>query len=93
MIDPSKERLITFKQASQLVAVPVSMHTIRNWALTGAHGVKLEFVKIGARFFTSSEALHRFLDRCQANDWRGIWNGKAYEKAIKAELANKKRGN
>ena len=66
----------------QLVPVPVSMHTIRNWALHGAHGVQLDFVKIGARFYTSAEALQRFLDRCRENNWQGVWSGKSYEAAM-----------
>ena len=79
VIDPDKEDLILFRQAAELVSVPVSMHTVRNWALRGAHGVRLDFLKIGARFYTSQEALQGFLDQSRENGWRGVWNGPAYD--------------
>jgi hypothetical protein len=82
MIDLNNEQLISFQKAAQLVPVPVTMHTIRNWALYGAHGVPLDFLKIGARYYTSAEALQRFLDNCRANGWQGIWSGRSYEDAL-----------
>jgi hypothetical protein len=69
MIDASKEKLVTFKQAAQLPPKPVSMHTVRNWAMRGAHGVRLDYLKIGARFYTSAEAMQRFLDHSRENSW------------------------
>jgi hypothetical protein len=89
MIDPDKEELKSFKQAAGLVPQPVSMHTVRNWALSGAHGVQLEFLKIGARYYTSAEALQRFLDRCRENNWKGIWSGRTYDALLERQRGAK----
>jgi hypothetical protein len=85
MIDPSIEKLQSFKQATQFVPVPPSMHTVRNWALHGAHGVYLEYVKIRGRYYTSEEAMQRFLERSRENGWRGVWNGRAHDAAMEQE--------
>ena len=89
MIDPSKEQLVSFRRAAEFVPVPVSMHTVRNWALRGAHGVHLDYLKIGARFYTSVEAVQRFLNHSRENDWRGVWNGRAYDAVLERQREQK----
>jgi hypothetical protein len=88
MFNPDKEERISFKQAAELVPVPVTKYTVRNWALFGAHGVRLEYLKIGGRYYTSAEALQRFLDRCRDNGWQGIWSGRMYDAVLERQRAS-----
>lgn len=37
--------------------------TIYRWATRGVSGVRLESLRVGGRFYTSSEAIDRFLGR------------------------------
>ena len=67
MIDFQNERLLTLKQAANMLPPfggrPVHPSTLWRWCSKGLNSVKLEFVKVGGRMCTSEEALNRFLNR------------------------------
>jgi hypothetical protein len=58
------ERMVSFAEAAALLPTlhgkRVSTTSVWRWARKGLFGVKLEVVRIGARFLTSIEALERF---------------------------------
>jgi hypothetical protein len=65
MIDASKERVVTFGQASDILprrrrGRKIALSTFYRWSDSGCRGVRLETIEGGARC-TSLEALQRFL--------------------------------
>ena len=58
------EKLVSFAEAAAMLPTlhgkRVSTTSVWRWARKGLFGVKLEAVRIGARFLTSIEALQRF---------------------------------
>lgn len=58
------ERRLTLNEAAKMSGVNPS--TVWRWALSGARGTKLETFCLGAKRYTSSEALERFSERCTA---------------------------
>jgi hypothetical protein len=58
------ERMVTFAEAAALLPTlhgkRVSTTSVWRWARKGLFGVRLEAIRIGARFLTSVEALDRF---------------------------------
>jgi hypothetical protein len=63
MIDPSRETLLTFPEASQVLPGRPHLTTLHRWRLHGVSGIRLECCKIGGKRFTSREALQRFTER------------------------------
>lgn len=59
------ESLMTFKALARLTAGDVSYESLRRWARLGINGVYLEQRRIGGRFFSSTEAMRRFLAKTQ----------------------------
>lgn len=63
MIDIRKEKLISFREAGEIVpGGPKCYATVRRWSKVGSNGKKLESTRIGGRIYTSKEALHRYLE-------------------------------
>ncbi|MFG0315798.1 MAG: DUF1580 domain-containing protein [Planctomycetota bacterium JB042] len=63
MIELSRETLLTISDAAaKLPGVHVA--SIYRWAKEGHRGKVLETVRVGARIFTSEEALQRFAAAC-----------------------------
>jgi Protein of unknown function (DUF1580) len=65
MIDTQAETLITIPEAIALVPgrageKPVAPSTLYRWASWGLDGIRLETVMVGARAFTTRQALDRF---------------------------------
>ena len=58
------ERRLTLNQAAKLSGVNPS--TVWRWALSGARGTKLESYCLGAKRYTTQEALERFSAACTA---------------------------
>jgi hypothetical protein len=68
MIDLQNEQLITLPQAANLVpparnGKKTHVSTVLRWILKGIDGVKLEGIRIGGRWLTSTPALQRFGER------------------------------
>ena len=56
------EQKLTLSQAARQVDVNPS--TVWRWSLKGVRGVKLETYSIGAKRYTTAEALIRFTESC-----------------------------
>jgi hypothetical protein len=54
------ETLVTLTQASQMLPGRPHVSTLWRWCKRGVRGVRLETYVVGARRFTSTEALQRF---------------------------------
>ena len=68
MIDLASETLLTFAEAAKRVPPirdgrPTHVATLHRWALHGTRGVHLEFIRLGGRMLTSTEALQRYGER------------------------------
>jgi Protein of unknown function (DUF1580) len=72
-----REKLITFGQAAQFIddmtagSFRPNVSTIHRWALRGVKGRRLEVRRIGRKWFTSAEAVRRFIDRHAAPEHHG----------------------
>jgi len=61
MINFDNEQAVTIAEAVALVPGRPNVATIWRWAHQGVRGVRLEAVPVGGRWFTSREAIQRFL--------------------------------
>lgn len=63
-------RFISFAAAAKLVPGPrrLSPSTVYRWHSRGVGGVKLEAVRVAGRFYTTKEAIERFLAACNETD-------------------------
>ncbi len=72
MIDPNVEQLLSLTDAAKRVPRigrrKVHTSTIYRWCRRGIRGVHLEYVRVGHRMATSSEALTRFFNRLAEAD-------------------------
>lgn len=72
MIDLDRERVLSLADAAQTVPAPDGKHpatsTLWRWCRRGVRGVRLEYVRIGRRIFTSRESLTRFANRLAQRD-------------------------
>ncbi len=63
-IDVGEETLLSLSQATKVLPAingrRPHISTLWRWARVGVNGVKLEYVRLGRRIFTSREALWRF---------------------------------
>jgi hypothetical protein len=77
--DLSKEDVISFKEASEMVPTDPhpSVSTISRWCSAGCRGVKLESTYYGGRRRTTRQAVERFLLRCRNQEWAGMHEGTA----------------
>ncbi len=56
------ETLLSAAEAARHLPGRPSPATAWRWRTTGVNGVKLEFIRVGRRWFTSVEAIQRFID-------------------------------
>ncbi len=61
-IDLRAEQLILLGEACRKLSVVASPPTLWRWRTRGVNGVKLECVRAGRKWYTTYEALNRFLD-------------------------------
>lgn len=61
MINFEQEQAITINQAAQIIPGRPNPATVWRWINTGVRGFRLEAVPCGGRWFTSKEAIDRFL--------------------------------
>lgn len=62
MVDFSHESPLTLAEAAKTVPGNVNPATIWRWAHKGVRGLRLEAQPVGGRWFTSQEAVSRFLN-------------------------------
>jgi len=62
MINFEQELAITINQAAQIIPGRPNPATVWRWINTGVRGLRLEAVPCGGRWFTSKEAVERFLN-------------------------------
>ena len=68
MIDTTKEKVLTFTEATRFIPRrgtkrrPVNVTTIYRWAQLGVRGIRLEWFCCGGTRCTSREALQRFFE-------------------------------
>jgi hypothetical protein len=60
------EDLLTFSQVAKEIQEQqpgsrLHVATVHRWALRGCRGTKLEAVRVGGRWMTSRQSVHRFL--------------------------------
>ena len=55
------EEVVSLPDASQLFPVKPDPSTMWRWARIGCRGVKLESIKMGKNYYTSRQAVTRFL--------------------------------
>ncbi len=67
MIDLQNEHLISFAQAAKQLpgrnGKRTHVSTLHRWAQKGIRGNRLEAVRVGGRWLTSSEAVQRFANK------------------------------
>ncbi len=61
-IDPSKDTLISIREACKALPRRPSPSTVWRWTRKGANGVRLEAVCIGSEWFTTREAFREFVE-------------------------------
>jgi len=66
MIDPVRERLLDFREATSWLpkragGKRIHVSTLYRWTTHGSRGIRLETVRVGGRTCTSVEALGRFI--------------------------------
>ena len=71
MIDIKAESLLPFTAAAKLIPPlrknrPVNPSTVWRWHHEGHEGIHLEAVRLPGGYFTSAEALQRFIERLTA---------------------------
>ena len=94
MIDPEREELFDlYRLPDTMPAVCRPNHrTVRKWIHEGVGGVKLEFVRVGARLFSSREALKRFSSRITEAADRSREERRAKKLAAKRSTAKTTKG-
>ena len=68
MVELQTENWLTLSQAAKLVPGKPHPATIWRWCRDGANGVRLAFIKSGARIVVSERALIEFLERSTQAD-------------------------
>lgn len=63
MADLLNETLVAFAELAKCIPGRPHTRTITRWADRGIDGVRLEWVRIGRKRFTSREAFNRFTQR------------------------------
>lgn len=68
MCDLRSERLVSVARAARVInpAEPPHAATVYRWLSRGVAGVRLEAIRIGSKWWTSEEAISRFLSRLNA---------------------------
>lgn len=63
----ASENLLTFNDLSKALPIVggkrIHQSTLWRWALRGCRGVRLETLRLGARYMSSVEAVHRYGER------------------------------
>lgn len=52
--------LLTLEEAARRLPARVHQSTVRKWAVTGLHGVRLRVTRVGARVYVTERALAEF---------------------------------
>ena len=60
-VDPFTNDLLTPSQAALLLGRPVHPMTMRRWSERGVRGTRLDAIRVGRRWYTTKEALSRFV--------------------------------
>jgi len=60
-IDTTVEELVTLAEAVALFPMRTNVKALHRWRLKGTRGVKLECQPVGHRWYTSREAIQRFV--------------------------------
>ncbi len=66
-IDIHSERVIAISEAPQHFPGRPNISSIYRWFGKGCRGARLETIVVGAKRFTSVEAIQRFIERTTAN--------------------------
>ncbi len=64
MIDIAKEKTFPLKEARTYIPGRPDLSTLYRWAFDKPGNKRLEVVKVGGRWFTSREAIARFVQKC-----------------------------
>jgi hypothetical protein len=75
MINLLNESLLSLTTASTLIPGHPCVRTLTRWTTHGVRGIVLESYFIGARHFTTEEAIQRFIMRVTAQRCIGISAG------------------
>lgn len=67
MIDNSGETMRLLKRAAKRIPGNPHFTTVFRWTKKGVRGVRLEATRVGGRWYTSDEAVDRFLARLNAD--------------------------
>jgi hypothetical protein len=59
---PVGTRLLSLREATQLLPGRPHISTLHRWRLRGVRGIRLETVRVGGRRFVSTDALAKFID-------------------------------
>jgi hypothetical protein len=78
VVDLSKEDIISFVQASEMIPTHPSVSTISRWCTLTCRGVKLESTYYGGRRKTTRQAVERFLLACRKQNWAGMHESAAF---------------
>jgi Protein of unknown function (DUF1580) len=93
MIDISTEQLLTLSEAAALLPGKPSIATLWRWRTKGARGRRLESITLGAKVYTSVEALARFAQQQGGADTAATRSPARREKEIRrAEVELEKAG-
>ncbi len=66
MIDITREKMRTISEAAKVFPGNPAICTIWRWGSKGINGIRLDTLKCGGKWFTSDEAIERFIERCTA---------------------------
>jgi hypothetical protein len=85
--------LVSFAEARKLLPrsrdKPIHLTTLHRWRTRGVAGIRLWAVKVGARWYTSEDAIRTFIERLSS--LRALPPKKS-ETALKADLVLKSLG-
>jgi len=71
-IDIANEEVIPISQAPSHFPGHPNVTSVYRWFTKGSRGAKLETIVVGAKRFTSVEAIGRFIERTTANSPGGV---------------------
>jgi len=86
MFDTHEELVLLSEAASDFPGRPVHTSTLHRHRLRGVRGVKLECLRIGARWFTSKQAIARFIGKLNGNEPSASSSDTVFSRLSNAEL-------
>jgi len=60
-IDVERDDLITIADVQEILQHTCSHTAVKRWMVNGVRGIKLDAVRVGARYYTSRSALTQFI--------------------------------